>query len=323
MISAMRIEVLVLDDVFDTGLAAVLDTLEIAAALAPTGQTLFAPKVTLVGMRRAVSTHQKLRVTVKPAGRSKPDVVIVPALGAKTPEQLETALARRDVRDACASLRARAKAGALVAAACTGTFLLGHAGLLDGRHATTTWWLAPCFRERFPRALLDDTRMVVQSGGVVTAGTALAHFDLALWLVRRSSPSLAVTVARHLLFDERPSQHAYVMPDYLAHRDPIVQRFERWSRDHLAGFTMAAAAHAVGASQRTLERRIRYVLGCSPLSFVRDLRVERAVHRLQTTELSLDQIAEDVGYGDAVTLRALLRQKTGRGVRELRRAGAA
>lgn len=316
----MQICVLVFEDVFDTGLAALLDTFETAGALSEGA----APAVvTVAGVRKQVRTHQGLRVPVVAPPRARPDVVVVPALGCKTPETVAAALERADVRDGCELLRGWSKAGARVTAACTATFVLGRAGLLDGRAATTTWWLAPFFRERFPAAQLDDTRMIVESGMIVTAGTALAHLDLALWLVRRHSPALAKAVARYLLFDARPSQAAYVMPDHLAHADLLVEKFEAWARRHLVDFSMAAAARAVGASERTLERRVRAVLGRSPVSYVRDLRVERAIHRLQTSGDTLDDIAAAVGYNDAVTLRTLLRTKTGRGVRELRRLGRA
>lgn len=315
----MRLCVLVFDDVFDTGLAAVLDTLETASALAAAEGGRRPGTVTVASTRRQVRTHQRLAVPVAPLPRARPDVVVVPALGCKTPETLGAALARPDVKEGCAALAEWSRAGALVTAACTATFVLGSAGLLDGRTATTTWWLAPFFRERFPRTRLEETRMIVESSHVVTAGTALAHVDLALWLVRRTSPVLARAVARHLLYDARPSQAAYVMPDYLAHADPLVEKFEGWARQHLVDFSLAGAARAVGASERTLERRVRAVLGMSPLSYVRDLRVERAIHQLQTTADSIDDIAAAVGYGDGVTLRTLLRKRTGRGLRELRR----
>jgi len=173
-------------------------------------------------------------------------------------------------------------------------------------------------RERFPRVTLDESKMIVESSRVVTAGAALAHVDLALWLVRQKSPSLAHATARYLVFDARPSQGSYTMPDHLAHADPLVERFEQWARRHLADFNLADAAHSVGASERTLERRLRLVLGKTPLSYVQDLRVEMAVHRLRTTKESIEEIASAVGYGDGVTLRTLLRKKTGRGIRELR-----
>jgi transcriptional regulator GlxA family with amidase domain len=74
--------------------------------------------------------------------------------------------------------------------------------------------------------------------------------------------------ARYLIVDSRPSQAAYAMSGHLAHADPLVQRFERWARDHLAdGFSLDEAAHAIGVSKRTLARRINDVLGKSPLSY--------------------------------------------------------
>jgi transcriptional regulator GlxA family with amidase domain len=101
----------------------------------------------------------------------------------------------------------------------------------------------------------------------------------------------------------------------------MIERFERWARANLGqGFSLSAAAQAVGASERTLARRLQRVLGKTPLSYFQDLRVERAVHLLKTGRASVDAIASEVGYVDGVTLRTLLRKKLGRGVRELRGA---
>jgi transcriptional regulator GlxA family with amidase domain len=319
----MRLFVLALDDVFDLGLSALLDTFDTANQLAEqSGKPGLRFSVDVVGLRRAVRTHHGLRVPVAaPAAAVRPDVVLMPALGAKTPSTVAAALERSDVCDAGAALRQWAAGGAVIGAACTGTFALAATGLLDGRSATTTWWLAPLFRERFPAVTLEDSRMVVQSARLVTAGAALAHLDLSLWLVRRRSPALAAMTARYLVVEPRASQATYAIPDHLAHADPIVERFESWARRNLAErFSLEMAARAVGTSERTLARRLAGVLGKTPLSYVQDLRVERAVHLLQTSDESLDAIAAEVGYGDGVTLRTLLRRKTGRGVRELRRA---
>jgi transcriptional regulator GlxA family with amidase domain len=322
----MRLYVLVLDGVFDTGLSAILDTLgtadDLAAQLAAQSSSKPPARVAvrLVGVRRHVRTYQGLIVPITQAARlPRPDVVVVPALGCKTPETLQAALARPDVAAAGALLRRWSQAGALLTAACTGTFVLAETALLDGQSATTTWWLAPLFRERFPRVDLDGSRMIVESGRYVTAGAALAHFDLGLWLVRQRSPALAALVARYLMVDSRPSQSMYAIPDHLAHSDPIVERFERWARRRLAErFSLGAAAQAAGVSQRTLARRLERVLGKSPLAYVHELRVERAIHLLRTSDASVDAIASEVGYNDGVSLRILLRRKTGRGVRELR-----
>ncbi len=206
-----------------------------------------------------------------------------------------------------------------MAAACIGTFVMAESGLLDDHNATTTWWLAPLFRKRYPAVLLDESNMIVKSGNFVTAGAALSHMDLALWLVRGVSPKLASLVANYLIVDSRPSQSAYALTDHLIHSDPLVQRFESWARARLAsGFSLDDAARAVGASKRTLARRMESVLGRSPLSYFQHLRVERAVHLLKTSNASVDEVAERVGYSDGTTLRVLLRRELQKGIKEIR-----
>jgi len=197
---------------------------------------------------------------------------------------------------------------------------MAESGLLDGHHATTTWWLGPLFRQRYPSVVLDESNMLVKSGRFVTAGAALGHMDLALWLVRGASPQLASLAARYLIIDTRPSQSTYALTDHLVHADPIVQGFERWARARLKrGFSLDDAAKATGSSKRTLARRMHRVLGKSPLSYFQSLRVERAVHLLRTTHASVEEVAMRVGYNDGATLRALLRRRLNTGIREIRR----
>lgn len=320
----MRLTVLALDGVFDTGLSAVLDAFATANELAAVEQPGAGPRfeIDLIGMRREVRTALGMRVPVKPvSAMGRPDWLVVPAPGTKMPEQLVAALARRDVSDAMALLRRSHAGGVKIAAACIGTFVLAESGLMDGQEATTTWWLAPLFRQRYPNVRLDSTRMLVPSGDFATAGAAMGHLDLALWLLTQASPDLASVVARYLLVDARPSQAPYMIPDHLARADPLVERFERWARGRLAeGFSLDAAADALATSTRTLQRRIEAVLGKSPLSYFQDLRVEHALHLLRTSRLDIEAIAAEVGYVDGATLRTLLRRRLGRSVRELRGA---
>jgi len=317
----MRVSVLALDGVFDLGLSAFLDAFQTANELIDAARLTVAPfDVRVVGVRKAVRTAQGFSVPVRPIGASIPDCALVPALGFKMPGPLEAALDRRDVADATGALQHWARRGATIGAACIGTFVLAESGLLDGHRATTTWWLAPLFRRRYPGVLLDDSRMIVTSGKRITAGAALSHMDLALWLVRQASPQLASLTARYLIVDSRPSQSAYALTDHLLHADPLVQRFEAWARAHLKrGFSLEDAARAVGASKRTLARHMQRVLGRSPLAYFQSLRVERAVHLLKTSPASVEEVAERVGYADGATLRALLRRRLNLGVRDIRR----
>jgi len=317
----MNITVLALDSVFDTGLAAVLDAFTTANELAP---MLESPQphfhVTLAGLRPAVRSAQGMALPIVPlASAPAPDLVILPAIGHKMPAPLEAALGTEEVADACNALRGLAGQGVRIAAACIGTFVLAESGLLDGEEATTTWWLTPMFRQRYPSVRLDAQRMVVASGQFITAGAALSHLDMSLALIRQASPELAAMVARYLVVDSRPAQSAYVISDHLAHADPLVAGFDRWVRQHLAqGFNLEAAAAALATSKRTLARRMQEVLGKTPVNYVQDLRIERAVHLLKTSGQNIDRIAEQVGYRDGVTLRTLLRRKLGKGLREIR-----
>ena len=317
----MRILLLALEGFWDTGLTVMLDAFTIANNFAKT-QTGGAPRfdVFIVGVRKKVRSGQGFAIPVKPITPSlKPDWVIVPALNTSRPEQLVPALGRRDVKQATEQLRSWHAAGARIAASCIGTFVLAEAGLLDGGAATTTWWLSPLFRQRYPNVRLDEGRMLVTSDRVVTAGAAMGHLDLALWFIRQASPELAAVVSRYLLADLRSSQALFVIPNHLAQADPLIPRFERWARERLKeGFSLQVAADALATSPRTLQRRCEAVLGKSPLSYFQDLRVERAQSLLVGSGLDIEAIAAEVGYVDGATLRTLLRERLGRGVRELR-----
>jgi transcriptional regulator GlxA family with amidase domain len=254
----MKVNVLVLDSVFDLGLSAVLDAFQTANELIEmSGLAVPRFEVKVGGVRKSVKTSQGLTVPVSGGAWRAPECVVVPAIGFKMPGPLEDALARPDIADAGACLRKWAKQGATMSAACIGTFVMAESGLLDHHHATTTWWLAPLFRKRYPEVLLDESNMIVKSGNCITAGAALSHIDLALWLVRSVSPKLAALTAKYLIVDSRPSQSAYALTDHLVHSDPLVQRFESWARSRLKqGFSLDAAADAVGSSKRTLARRM-------------------------------------------------------------------
>ena len=209
--------------------------------------------------------------------------------------------------------------GARVAASCIGTFLLAETGLLDQQEATTTWWLAPLFRQRYPNVRLDESRMLVVGDSVVTAGAAMGHLDLALWLIRTASPELASLVSRYLLADIRSLQATYIIPNHLAQADPLIMSFEQWARKNLKkGFSLQNASKALATSTRTLQRRCDAILGKSPLAYFQDLRVEHAQSLLHGNDVDLEKVAAAVGYADGATLRTLLRERLGRGVRDLR-----
>lgn len=310
----MKVDVLAYDGTFASGLTALLDVLETANALrCEVGGNVAPWQVTTVGFRRRVSTAAGHVVTTEPASLSRgADLLVVPAIAGKAPGPLISQVSGDGMRAARRLISETRSAGTHVASACTGTFLLAESGILDGRSATTTWWLAPAFRKRYPAVLLDEKKMVTTSDGVTTAGAAFGHVDLALAIVRMTSPALAEVVARYMVIDERPAQSAYAIASALARDDSLVSSFERWIRQHMEEpLSVAHGACSLGVSERTLQRAVRKSLGVSPVRFMQDLRAERAVHLLRTTDLSVGAIARAVGYEHPATLRALLRTQTG------------
>lgn len=328
-----RVDLIALDGVLDSALGITLDVLRAAnrIALATGGAAPFGLRI--LSARRTLRTSAGLRIAIDatlpssaPSRRAEaPDILVVLGLDVPLRHELEAALARPDVGRAMAHIRRAAEAGALVAAACSGTFVCAEAGVLDGRAATTSWWLAPVFRARYPAVELREDAMVIDAGAIVTAGAAMSHVDLALHLVRRfAGPTIAETCTRYLIVDERPAQSRYVALDQLAHHSERVGKAEAFARRSLhRDIGVADLARAAAASTRTLEREFRSVLGVSPIAFLQKLRVERAIHLLHSTRDSVEQVAARVGYSDAVSLRRVLRQYTGQTASALRGGQAA
>lgn len=320
IISDMRVALLLTESVFDSGLSIVCDVLDTANSLRCELQRPPPPwEITLVGFRRLHRTARGHRVRTEAPASVAPDVLVVPAVGVKEPTELVGLVESPVQRRAIEFVSAVAADGVVVAGACTGTFFLAEAGVLDGRQATTSWWLGPAFRERYPRVDLDTRATLVHDAEVATAGAAFAHIDLALWLVRRRSPALAELVARYLLIGDRASQAAFALPSVLAVQCPEIAAFERWVRAHLGEeLSICNAAAAIGVSERTLQRRTLATLGLSPLAFVNEIRLDEASHLLRSTSLSADAVAAAVGFRNASSLGQLARRRRGCTVRALR-----
>ena len=309
----MRVAVVPVNGCFTSGLSTLLDVLQTADGLRRTlDAQIPSIDVEVCGVSDSIATRNGLTVEVTRRidrdGCADADVLVVPSLGAGTSTAaLEGALGRDDIQLLTGVLR-EGPIPPTVAAACSGTFVLGEAGLLDGHMATTSWFLTTTFQQRYPRVALDMSRMVVQSGRFTTAGAGFAHIDLALSLVSGLSRELAAMVARYMLIDERPSQSVDAAQTYLGSIDELLTEFETWVRAHLSEpISIADAAGALGTTRKTLERHTKERAGTTPHAIVQRIRVEQAVHLRRTTGLNMTQIARAVGYRNASTLRTLLR----------------
>lgn len=201
----------------------------------------------------------------------------------------------------------------LVAASCYGTFVLAESGLLDGKRATTTWWLQSAFSQRYPKARLDADLALADGGNVITAGAMTAHTDLSLHVLRRLfGAALARNVGGIMLVDgARTSQRPFVtlQRDFA---DALVQQAADWMVQHFKTAVSAQEiATALHVSYRTLHRRFDAVTGMPPLTYLQALRVEHAKELLESTRMSLEQIVESVGYSDVSAFRRLFARMAG------------
>lgn len=187
--------------------------------------------------------------------------------------------------------------------------------------ATTTWWLAPLFGRMFPDVDLNPERILVADWPIATAGAALAQIDLVLAIVAKfASVSLSQACARYLLLDQRKSQSPYMAVGHLAVQDSRLSRAQAWIQDNLTNdFSIDQVADAVGMSPRTFARRVNAVAGMSPVKFVQRIRIEAAERLLETTRLTVDEVAREVGYAESSTLRRLIRREGRRTPGDLRR----
>ncbi len=242
------------------------------------------------------------------------DLVIVPGLGlgVASAEQLDAKLKSPACRRASDMLAKSFAAGAALAAGCASTFLIAETGLLNNRRATTTWWLGPLFRERYPAVEVLTDRIVVPDWPIATGGAAMAQMDLMLAIVGKfAGPKLAGACANYLLLDQRRSQVPFMAINYLASQDPRIAKAEKWVRNNVArDFAMEELAEAVALAPRTFARRIAATCGVSPIQFVQRIRLETARTLLETTRLSVEEIARRVGYAEPSTLRRLIRRDT-------------
>jgi transcriptional regulator GlxA family with amidase domain len=322
-----RVAILVASGFSDSGPAVALDVLRTANVLCRRAGDIDRFEIEIVsarGGRVPGASGLALASTVPIRRAARASILMVPGIWAEGTSDIDRMLAKAETRMLVRAIAAASRRGALVASSCSGAFLLAGAGVLDGREATTTWWLAAHLAQLHPKVRVDAGRALVADGNAITAGAVFAQADVALRIVSRyAGPTIAQQCASVLLLDTHPSQAPYMAVAHLRSDDRTVRRAESWVRAHLhEPFDLAELARSVGTSPRTLARRLAAAVGLSPIAFVQRLRVEAAVRMLRTTRLSLQEISTRVGYADPNTLRRLVHRETSATPRELRQRSA-
>ena len=228
---------------------------------------------------------------------------------------------------ALAALRDAAARGARVVSVCTGAFALAHAGLLDGRRATTHWFAADELARRFPQIEVEAGTLYVDEGPVATSAGLSAGIDLCLHLVRRDhGERIGAQAARAMVASpHRQGGQAQFIERALPPSDSgSLEPVRRWALDHLAEpLDVATLAERARVSPRTFARRFVAETGTTPLKWLHAQRVLEARRLLEHTDLSVERVAAESGFGSAPSLREHFRRATETTPTAYRRAFAA
>lgn len=211
-------------------------------------------------------------------------------------------------RAAIRALQAAAGRGARVMSICVGAFALGHAGLLDGRRATTHWAASTLLAEQFADVEVVPEVLYVDEGQILTSAGLAAGLDLALHVVRRDhGAEHAAALARwNVIAPHRDGGQAQFATSPVARSpDSGLAATRAWALEHLdRPLTIAdLAAHAC-CSTRTLTRRFRAEIGASPKHWLLGVRLQRARELLESTDAPIEQVAATAGFPTAAALRA-------------------
>ena len=243
---------------------------------------------------------------------AKDDLVIVPGVSLEAYASGEARISEPIIR----WLQLAHATGAHIASICSGAFVLGEAGLLDGRRCTTHWEVVPALQARYPRARVLEATLFVHDSGVTTSAGIAAGIDLALALVeQRHGPLVTAQLARYLVVYLRRSQTHGQESMYLAYRTHLHPGVHR-AQDYLTQAQTSpvslreVAAHAC-MSVRQLLRAFKEATGITPLQYHQRLRLELAASLLRDPEVSIAAVARRCGFDDPRHFRRLWKRTFG------------
>lgn len=314
--AGLRLGILALEGCMLSSVASASDSLRVARKLAQIRLNERAPRLESIvfGARGETSVMSSAGLEL---GGLQPvpdelDVLLIPGVMHDSPHGLLTDMESRTAE--IDLLRRMHQRGVRVAGACSGTFLLAASGLLDGRRATTSWWLSAAFRQHFPAIRLEADAMLVDEGDVLTSGGACSLQGLMLKLIEEAGgKELSQQTARLLLVDpDRQSQAPYVSQALIERpRSSLSERAHGYiNRELHREISVARLAEHCGTSERSLLRHFRNEHGSSALEYIQHQRVERAKALLETSHLSFEEIVERCGYIDVSSFRKLFKRAT-------------
>jgi transcriptional regulator GlxA family with amidase domain len=281
---------------------------EIFSRQNPGAPPIYAVEVVATTSRTAIMTNCGLRITAHKTFREvrgEIDTLLVAGGAAIENDEIPVEVVRW-LRKVAGRIRR-------IGSVCTGALLLGRAGMLDGRRATTHWNWCALLARKYPRTEVDPDPIFVRDGVMYTSAGVTAGMDLVLALVEEDHGSrLALQVARNLVvYLRRPggqSQFSAALSMQLTDRKPL-RELEAWVLDNLdKPLNVPTLAERVAMSPRNFARVFSKEMKTTPAKFVERLRVEAARRRLEESQNSMETIAGECGFGNVNSMRAVFQR---------------
>lgn len=312
-----NVSVFAIDDILATGVTGPLEALNIANIQAdiaglPAAQRFTWTVVSVDGKPVRSSAGFMLPVEGNYQLANNAEIIIIPGFNHRSGRDVSHFVS--NMPDGyLAWLKSRADAGKVLCGICSGTFVLAEAGLLDGKHATTSWWLTKTFRRRYPAVALQPREVVTEDDNLICGGSASSWMHVCLQLIRRyMTEEVASNCAAIMLVDpQQASQAPYLRAEHLtALRDDAIEHAIQYMREHYSeDIGVANLADRAAMSERTFVRRFRDVTGMPPGHYLQKMRIDLAKHQLSHSDAPLEQIMHNVGYRDISSFRRLFKKE--------------
>jgi transcriptional regulator GlxA family with amidase domain len=315
--------ILLFSGAYASSVALTLDILTAAASMAPQLNVAAPTWQVRTFAKGPIRLSNNLYIDAKPMNKrikSDNSIWIIPGLATNSASAVNARVLQSDTIEAIKAIVQKANTGGTIAASCSAVFLLQAANLLKNKKVTTTWWLSGHLQNIEPTCTVNASRLVIADGNIWTAGAALAQTDLMLRLIsHRFDAGLADAVSRVLLIDSRETQAPFIVPSMMIDSDDFIAELSKKIDAALTGkINIYEIAEKFHISERTLARRVKAATGNSTLALIQLIRLKRARTLLETSNMSVDEISENVGYSDATALRRLMRKVFGTTPRQFR-----
>lgn len=266
-------------------------------------------KVELVGEQNRVDQPNGL-FSISPqkttAQIHKTDLIVIPALHGDNDLNLQKNAALLNW------MIQQHKEGAEIASLCVASFFLASTGLLDNRICSTHWRYAHQFREKFPKALLQDDKILTEADGIYTSGGAYSFTNLLLYLIEKyTDRQTAILIAKTFMIDiDRHSQSPFIIfSGQKTHKnEKVLQVQEYIENNYHEKIAVGKLCSDVGQSRRTFERHFKRATSNTIVEYIQRVKIEAAKKELEKGQKTVNQVMYDVGYSDPKSFRELFRR---------------